>query len=176
VTERGAGASEADLATTVDADLFRSVYVAARRFAAFIAPAGVDPDDLVQEALVRVLARTSLGALAEPLAYLRTTMLNLVRNEHRRRGRESAALARVDAAAASEDHASSVVATDIVTRSLENLPPDSRALLFLVDAEGLSIAAAADVVGLTSAGARKRLSRVRLVVRTALNEAQEDRP
>jgi DNA-directed RNA polymerase specialized sigma24 family protein len=38
-----------------DARLVREIYVALRRFASVVAPPGIDPDDLVQEALARRL-------------------------------------------------------------------------------------------------------------------------
>lgn len=146
-------------------DAFRSVYVRARRFASFVAPPSVDPDDLVHDALARVLARGPLLALDEPLAYLRTTMLNLLRNEHRRRGREQRAWSRAgthDQVAARDD----IVERDEVRRMLAGLPAPTRAIVFLVELEGRSIGDAAQVVGLSVAATTARLSRARRSLRT----------
>ena len=55
----------------------------------------IDPDDLVQEAFLRVLRRGPLVELSEPGAYLRRTIVNLASNERRRLGRLRAALPRM---------------------------------------------------------------------------------
>jgi Sigma-70 region 2 len=59
------------------------LYPRLRRFAAVVAPAEVAPDDLVQEALERLLARDTSG-IVNVEAYLRQTMLRL----EQRRGPE----------------------------------------------------------------------------------------
>jgi RNA polymerase sigma-70 factor (ECF subfamily) len=147
-------------------EVFRAIYPQARRFAAFVAGAGVEPDDLVQEALARVLARGSLSDLAEPAAYLRTTMLNLVRNEHRRRTRESAALTRLHPHGPEPTlDLDSLSSTEEVVRALQSLPLPARAAVYLVDLEGLSIGEAAAVVGLSVTATRARLSRARRALR-----------
>lgn len=48
----------------------------------------VEPDDLVQEALVRTLRKGPISDLDNPLAYLRTTIANLASNQRRSLGRE----------------------------------------------------------------------------------------
>ena len=50
---------------------FAALYPSLRRFAAVVADAGVDPDDLVQDALVRVVQAGGLGRLEHPVAYFR---------------------------------------------------------------------------------------------------------
>ncbi len=145
---------------STDLELFREVYARARRFASFVAPAHIDPDDLVHDALARVLANGALLDLDQPLAYLRTTMLNLVRNEHRRRGRERRAYAR-SATTDRIEPREEIVERDAVRRLLAGLPPVTRAVVFLVELEGCSIGDAAEVVGLSVAATTARLSRAR---------------
>jgi RNA polymerase sigma factor (sigma-70 family) len=151
---------------------FQSLYGDARRFAAFIAQTASEPDDLVQEALARVLARGPVELLDDPLTYLRKTMLNIVRNEHRRRGRESRAYAR--AAARTDQLAPSDMAEslDAAMGILALLPATSRAAVLLVDLEGRSIEEAATLLGLSAAANRKRLSRARRSLRDSLVEVE----
>jgi DNA-directed RNA polymerase specialized sigma24 family protein len=61
-----------------DAELLR-LYPRLRRFAAVVAPAEVGPDDLVQEALERLLSR-DIDDIVHIEAYLRQTMVRLAAN------------------------------------------------------------------------------------------------
>ena len=56
--------------TDRDQALIREIYSPLRRFAAVVGPAEGEPDDLVQEALSRVLRRGSLAELDQPMAYI----------------------------------------------------------------------------------------------------------
>ena len=68
----------------LDARTFAELYPALRRFAAAVSPAHVDPDDLVQDALARVLRRPATAAPIEtPAAYLRQAVLNAERSLRR---------------------------------------------------------------------------------------------
>jgi RNA polymerase sigma-70 factor (ECF subfamily) len=157
-----------------DADVFREIYPQARRFAAFVAPAGIEPDDLVQDALARVLRGRSLTTLDHPLAYLRTTMLNAARNEHRRQRRERDAFDRLPGAADVQHDADHLDVIDDVVRALQDLPPSTRALVYLVDVEDYPTGEAATVVGLSGPAARARLSRARRLLRRQLTEPGEE--
>ena len=64
-------------------ELIAELYPALRRIAAVAGPIEVEPDDLVQEALVRTLSKRNIADLDNPLAYLRRTIVNLASN-HRR--------------------------------------------------------------------------------------------
>lgn len=57
--------------------IFADCYPALRRFSAVVGPYECDPDDLVQEAVARVLKHYRLDELDQPMAYLRRTILNL---------------------------------------------------------------------------------------------------
>ena len=54
----------------LDEDAFRQLYPAHHRFASVVADRDVDPDDLVQDALVGLL-RAPPGHVRDPGAYLR---------------------------------------------------------------------------------------------------------
>jgi RNA polymerase sigma factor (sigma-70 family) len=150
------------------------LYPAMRRFAACTADRDIDPDELVQEAFVRVFNRWAgepglrgPNAEAEPDdlgAYVRRTIVNLVANERRSRGRARAAWNRQTATAESEHpHYPSHLAA-----VLDQVAPADRALLLLVDVEGMSTGDAATMVGITPVSARARLSRARRRLRSAL--------
>ncbi|HVC70717.1 MAG TPA: sigma factor-like helix-turn-helix DNA-binding protein [Acidimicrobiales bacterium] len=83
--------------TVADDDPFTVFYQAEYAGSVRLARAlGVSPsasEDIVQEALVRVHER--FGALESPAAYLRTIIVNLCRDWHRRQGRERRHLAAV---------------------------------------------------------------------------------
>jgi RNA polymerase sigma-70 factor (ECF subfamily) len=143
-------------------------YDATRRFAAVTADRDLDPDDLVQEAFTRVfrVAARSGEPPAHLDAYLRRTIVNLVANERRSRARGRAAARRLpvpDEGAVAEypSHTAAV---------LDAAAPVDRALVHLVDIEGVAVAEAAHQVGLSSVAARSRLSRARRRLRAVLRE------
>ena len=70
-----------------DEATFAGLYPRLRRLAAVAAPLEVDPDDLVQDALVRVLRRGPLADLDDPGAYLAKVIVNLASNSRRGLGR-----------------------------------------------------------------------------------------
>lgn len=142
-----------------DEALLLRLYPSLRRFAAVVAPAEVAPDDLVQDALVLVLRRTSLGALAEPGAYLRRTMLNLASNHRRRLGRARRALGRLRPDTAAVDSYPSDLG------HLAALRPDARAVLYMQHVEGYTSESIAQVLGTSSAAVRQIAVRARRQLR-----------
>jgi DNA-directed RNA polymerase specialized sigma24 family protein len=144
--------------------LIRDLYPSLRRFAAVVGPAEVDPDDLVQDALVRVLGSGSLARLDNPAAYLRRTMVNLASNHRRRLGRKHRALNRVVVPDSYQPSYPSDVA------ELLRLSPRSRAVLYLTSVEGRSFAEVAEVLDCSEASARAAASRGRRKLRTVLSE------
>jgi len=76
--------------------LIRQLYPPLQRYAAVVAPADVDPEDLVQEAFLRAIRKGPLCDLNHPNAYLRKTICNLASNSRRRFSRERRALLRLD--------------------------------------------------------------------------------
>ena len=162
---------EDDRTRDAHAELFRALYPGLRRFAAAVGPVDVDPDDLVQDALVRVLRRGSLNRLDNPLAYLRRTILNLAADRRRGLGRMRRAFRRVGAAdTVHVDYPSDV--DDLLA-----LPPEVRAVLWLADGDGRSFDEIAEMLGCSVTAARTRASRGRRDLRIALAaEATEEQP
>ena len=137
-----------------DAEIFRSVYPALRRFAAAVRAPGSDADDLVQEALARTLATRSLASIDEPLAYLRTTVMRIAINATRSSRRETLRMAR---ATARDGDAVDAYPSDL--DALRALPPMTRAVLYLTVLEGRSYREAGAIVGCNEAAARQAASR-----------------
>jgi len=144
-------------------EALRAEYEPLRRFAAVIGRWEVEPDDLVQEAFAKVLAKEP-SQIRDLGPYLRRMVVNLVTDERRRSGRalNAAPLIAVDTAA------HDAYPSDL--SDLLGLPPRVRALLYLVEVEGHQIAPAAEVVGMSSANARVALLRARRRLRADLSK------
>ncbi len=143
-------------------ELITTLYPALRRIAAVASSVDIEPDDLVQEALMRVLRKGSISDLDNPLAYLRKTIVNLASNQRRSLGRRRKAVARLST---DESWLPSYPA-DI--EAILDLPPRHRAILYLVEVEGVPYAEAADQLGMTAMAARTMASRARKKARIAL--------
>lgn len=146
-----------------ESQLFEQLYHPLRRFAAVVAPIEVDPDDLLQEAIARVLRRWRLTDLDEPGAYLRRTMVNLAANERRQFGRMRKALGRLGATSGPARDSYPSDLTDLL-----HLPPRDRAVLYLSEVEGYRYAEIGRMLGCTEAAARKRALRARRRLHAAL--------
>ncbi len=147
--------------------LVDELYPSLRRFAAVTAPYDMEPDDLLQEALVRVLHRRKLSDLDHPGAYLRRTMLNLAKSHNRRMGtlrRKMAVVGGGSDEAANPDYPSDL-------SQLLELPPTERAALYLAEVEGYHFDEIARMLDCSEAAARKRASRARKHLKLQL-EAQ----
>jgi RNA polymerase sigma-70 factor (ECF subfamily) len=139
----------------------RALYEPLRRFAAVTGRWDVDPDDLVQDAYVRVLRRPRRD-IVDLGAYLRRTIVNLASDQRRGdRRAETARLRLVDDTAHVDTYPSDL-------DDLLRLPTKIRALLYLVEIEGRSTADAAAVVGMSGTNARVALMRARRRLRTEL--------
>jgi RNA polymerase sigma-70 factor (ECF subfamily) len=139
-----------------DGRLFAELYHPLRRFAAVVGPIEVDPDDLVQEAVTRVLERHRLAELDHPGAYLRKTILNLASNHRRRLRRLRTAVVRIGAGTESTGDAYPSDLADLL-----RLPPKERAVLYLSEVEGYRFAEVGRMLGCSEVAARKRALRAR---------------
>lgn len=146
-------------------ELIRQLYPALRRIAAVAGPVDVEPDDLVQEALVRTLAKRQLTELTNPIAYLRRTIVNLASNQRRRATRRRRAMERLGG----DEH--QLPSYPAHVEAILDLPPRQRAILYLVEVEGVPYAEAADQLGISTVSARQLASRARKKARTALEAA-----
>lgn len=147
-----------------DAETFAELYPSLRRFAGVAGPTDVDPDDLVQEAVSRALRARPLSEMDDPGAYLRRTILNLAKNRRRSLARGRIARNRLAARPDVQPEYGSDLA------DLGRLEPDDRALLFLVEVEGWTYAAAGAQLQITEEAARTRASRARRRLRTELED------
>jgi DNA-directed RNA polymerase specialized sigma24 family protein len=79
----------------VERELITALYPSLRKMAAVAGSVDVEPDDLVQEALMRTLRKGPISDLDNPLAFLRKTIVNLASNQRRSLGRKRKALGRL---------------------------------------------------------------------------------
>lgn len=149
-----------------DRDLIREIYPALRRIAGVAGGAELEPDDLVQEALVRVLSRRNLADLDQPLAYMRRVISNLASNERRSHARRRKALQRLS----TDEGWMPSYPADV--EAILDLPPRQRAILYLVEVEGMPYAEVANELGISTAAARTTASRARKKARMALEVAR----
>ncbi|MDQ3485954.1 MAG: RNA polymerase sigma factor [Actinomycetota bacterium] len=143
---------------------FEALYPHLHRVACVAAPADVDPDDLVQDALVNYLQLEQPEAVRSPRAFLTTTIVNLASNHRRSWTRRRAAVARLGAS----DHTMAEFPSDLA--DLLRLPPRERAALYLHHVDGLPYDRVAELVGCTSAAARKAAERGRTRLADSLAE------
>ncbi len=155
--------------TQTDRDVFATIYPALRRFASSVRPPGVDPDDLVQEALARTIATRSLASLDNPLGYLRTSVLRVAMNQTRERRRR---LARAIRLGPPPERTDDQYPSDLA--ELLRLSPRARAVLFLTVVEGCSYREAAEIVGCSEPAARATASRALRALKTALATADAE--
>lgn len=152
-----------------DRTTFEALYPMLRRYAAAIAAAETDPDDLVQDALVRVLSAGGFARIEHPEAYLRRTIVNLASNGRRGLARQRKAVGRL---AGARD-------LDVVPEypselsALLRLTPSERAVLYLADVERLSFDEIGKILDIRVATARGRASRARKALRAHLEAGDE---
>lgn len=147
--------------------IFRELYPALRSFAAVVGPAETEPDDLVQEALARTLARGPITELDDPAKYLRRVIVNLASNQRRGFGAWRRAMAKVRPETVTE----ATYPSDL--SDLDRLAPLDRAVLFMVEVEGRNFGEVAELTGISVNAARLRASRARRTLRHELTNQGE---
>lgn len=145
------------------AAVFAGLYVQLRRFASIVRSVDMEADDLVQEALVRTLARQPLEQLDDPGAYLRTVIVRLASNDRRSAGRRRKALVRVRL---EEEDVRVAYPSD--TDDLWQLGADERAAVYLAVVEQRSHREIAVILGCTEEASRQRVSRALVRLRADL--------
>jgi RNA polymerase sigma-70 factor (ECF subfamily) len=148
--------------------IIENLYVPMRRFAASVTPPEVDPEDLLQEALVRIWRTRSLHELRNPAAYLCRTMLNLASNHRRESARRRTAFSRAvdaDGQAGLDSYPSDLDA-------LRMLTPRARAILYLVEVEGYSYVEVGRMLGCTPPAAQMVALRARRRLRSTLEREE----
>ncbi|HUP15634.1 MAG TPA: RNA polymerase sigma factor [Acidimicrobiia bacterium] len=149
----------------MERELITSLYPSLRKIAAVAGSTDVEPDDLVQEALMRTLRKGPISDLDNPLAFLRKTIVNLASNQRRGLGRKRMAFGRLSV----EEGWSPSYPADI--QAILDLPPRQRAILYLVEVEDVPYAEAAEQLGMSTEAARAMANRARKRARAALGVA-----
>ena len=141
---------------------FSEIYPGLRRFAAVVGVGATDPDDLVQEALARTLARQPLSELDDAGRYLRLSIVRLAANERRRRGRAGRAWARLAAEPSHSpfpDPGTIVGAQEGIGSALRKLSVRDRAIVYLSVIEAWDSDPVAEHLGLRAPAVRKAKER-----------------
>jgi RNA polymerase sigma factor (sigma-70 family) len=143
-------------------DDFRDLYPRLRRFAAVVGSSATEPDDLVQEALARLMRRGDPPD--DPERFLRSVIVNLTIDLGRRSTRWDARAPRLVGPSDHRDQYPSDV--DV----LETLSPIRRAVLWLADVEHWTFDEIGELLDIRPTTARKHASRARAELRVRLNE------
>ncbi len=146
--------------------VLEDLYPALWRFAAATCGSTYDPDDVLQEAVVRTLRRHDVAELDHPAAYIRKAIVSVVVDEARRRRRSP--LVGGIAIDQLPDGRPAEYPSDL--SELLRLEPRDRSLLYLVDVEGRGFGEAARIIGCSTVTARKRASRARHALRQAIEQ------
>ncbi|WP_407342176.1 SigE family RNA polymerase sigma factor [Pengzhenrongella phosphoraccumulans] len=129
--------------------------------------------DLLHDALERVLRRAPGGGVEFPAAYVRTTMVRLVQRRRLDRVLHGAAL-NAQAHPASATSFDGVDQRDVLLPALRRLPPRQRSAVVLRYWEGCSEAEAAEIlrcsVGTVKSQASRGLAKLRVSCATAFPE------
>ncbi len=137
-----------------------------------------DAEDLVQDTLVRAYRAVGRFDGAHPRAWLLTILRHAHINRNRRRrptllsdgDSMQAVLERIGPSApASDDLLMSTQFQAVVTDALDDLPDKHRAVLALVDIDGMTYQEAADALGVPRGTVMSRLHRARKAVRDRLD-------
>lgn len=140
-----------------------ALYDPLRRFAGVVGPPEVEPDDLVQDAMVGALRRRPLEDYDDLGAYLRRSIVSLSTDHRRRFGRYRRVVAQLGRPRLAEvpEYPSEV-------EDVFDVDPLTRAVLFLVYVDGYTFDEAADLLDSTSNALRARASRAKKRLRAEL--------
>ncbi len=143
------------------------------RLRAFVerrSPAGVEPEDVVQEVLARLLGRAGEIPPGKAQAWALTSARNALIDLHRRRRAAPLDVAAVPAPAAPEDDLDLAAC---LRPLLDLLSPEDRALLEQVDARGRAQADLARELGLAPSTVKSRVQRARRRLRAIIEACCE---
>jgi RNA polymerase sigma-70 factor (ECF subfamily) len=137
-------------------------------------------DDALQEAYLNAFralpsfqGRSAFGSWLYRIAY--NACMDQLRRDLRRGGRVAPLDMALDRPDPAPDPADAAAGRVDLEAALASLSPDLRAIVLLVDAEGMDYAAAAVVLGVPVGTVRSRLHRARTVLRHALDQTPEGR-
>lgn len=148
---------------SVDRDALLALVPRLRAYALALSGNRAEADDLVQEAVLRLLsaAAVPVGEGFRPFAF--TTLRNIRISALRRRKAEQRAVGEVLAVSetVAAPRSDSALAADAMIALLQKLTPDLREAVILVGAHGLSHAEAASICGVAEGTMKARVSRAR---------------
>ena len=158
----------ADHALMMDEEAFRAFYeLTARGLWAYLSRTSGDSrlaDDLLQEAYYRLLRSNAVFESTDHRRnYLYRIATNLVRDNRRRAGPDTAGVADMDQTPAAEGAGAEIRAAQRldVTRALGHLKPRERSLLWLAYVQGCSYAEIAEALGVRPSSLKSMLFRAR---------------
>jgi RNA polymerase sigma-70 factor (ECF subfamily) len=161
-----------DIANRIEAQIPRL-----RRYARALTRNEVAADDLVQDCLVRAVAKQHLWQEGTDLrAWLFTILHNQHVNNVRRSVREGAAVAVSETEPSltrAADHEKRLELRDL-DRALAQLPDEQRTVILMVGLEGMAYEAVADIIGVPVGTVRSRLSRGREALRRLMGIIPDD--
>lgn len=138
-------------------------------YARWICSPSDDPEDLVQSAIERSLRTDGRPGLLEDL---RPWMFRIIRNLHldelRRRRIRMEYTVREKRLSGDIGEMRDMPRDVLIRLAFENLDPDKREILFLVDVVGLKYSEAADLIGVAAGTVMSRVSRARRSLREAI--------
>jgi RNA polymerase sigma-70 factor, ECF subfamily len=132
-------------------------------------------EDLVQETYLRAFRRYEEGSVENMKAWLTTICLNLARSEARRRARRPAEVPveRVEREPATGDifdHVQAALTKDEIELALDELPPEQKMAIVLMDLVGHSASEAAAILDCPRGTVLARVHRGRLRLAALLTE------
>lgn len=116
-------------------------------------------DEVTAEVFAKVLPKWRAGAVDDPLAYLRRSLVNEVRSRHRRRTYESRAAERWSARPRFDGEPADLLTDQPVVAALRRLPPRQRAVVVLRFHDDLSEAEVARTLGMAVGSVKSHASR-----------------
>jgi RNA polymerase sigma-70 factor (ECF subfamily) len=150
-----------------------------RRYARALTRAPDRADDLVQDTLVRALAKGHLWQPGTDIgAWLFTIMHNQYVNTVRREVRTAATvdIEQVSSTLAAATDPTSSWQLRELDRALARLPDEQREAILLVGLEGMAYESAAKILGVPVGTIRSRLSRGRETLRQLMGRQEEPKP
>jgi RNA polymerase sigma-70 factor (ECF subfamily) len=169
--------------TSVNSDAFRRYVVpelpVLLRVARRLTGSPTDAEDLVQEAVIRAYRAVDRFDGRYPRAWLLTILRNTWRNMNRRARPylldtddqvNSVPAPGADGRGGAEEHVVDGMLDAALVTELRNLSDNHRAVVTLVDIDGLTYQEAADVLGIPTGTVMSRLHRARKRLRTRLEQ------
>jgi RNA polymerase sigma factor (sigma-70 family) len=130
----------------------------------------VSAEDFAAEAISRALGRRRAAPIESFRPYLRRVLVNLILRHERRIATESRATVRGWSRPAEDEPAGIVVARNEISRALDRLSLDQRAVVVLRYLEDMSLLEVADVLRIPVGTVESRASRAMATLRSVLTE------